>query len=107
VPTNDTRNIVSIAQTAIPTLFKTGVRYYRCGVGLVDLHKEDLFQYDLFNQSTDSPKLMACMDNINARFGRSTVQIAVKGFEQKFAMRRQFLSPQYTTKWSDILKIIC
>jgi DNA polymerase V len=107
VPTNDTRNIVSIAHASIPALFKTGVRYYRCGVGLVDLHKEELFQYDLFNQSTDSPKLMACMDNINARFGRSTVHIAAKGFDQKFAMRREFLSPQYTTRWRDIPKIIC
>ncbi|MFD2821990.1 DUF4113 domain-containing protein [Paraglaciecola chathamensis] len=33
--------------------------------------------------------------------------MAAKGFEQKFAMRREFLSPQYTTKWSDIPKIKC
>jgi DNA polymerase V len=50
---------------------------------------------------------MACMDTINARYGRSTVHIAAKGFEQKFAMRRAFLSPQYTTKLGDIPKIIC
>ncbi|WP_318248913.1 DUF4113 domain-containing protein [Paraglaciecola chathamensis] len=50
---------------------------------------------------------MSCMDRINAKYGRSTVHIAAKGFEQKFAMRRSFLSPQYTTKWSDIPKIIC
>jgi hypothetical protein len=27
--------------------------------------------------------------------------------EQKYAMQRQFLSPQYTTRWADIPKIIC
>ena len=107
VPTNDTRNIINVTQAAIPKLFKQGVRYYRCGVGLMDLHREQLFQFDLFNQSTDNPKLMSCMDNINSRFGRSTVHIAAKGFDQKFAMRREFLSPQYTTKWGDIPKIIC
>ncbi|MDP5032255.1 Y-family DNA polymerase [Paraglaciecola sp.] len=107
VPTNDTRNIINVTQAAMQTLFKPGIRYYRCGVGLVDLHREELFQHDLFDQSTDSPKLMSCIDTINARFGRSTVHIAAKGFEQKFAMRREFLSPQYTTRWSDIPKIIC
>ena len=107
VPTNDTCNIVKVIESAIGQLYKSGVRYYKCGVGLMDLHDEGLFQYDLFNQSSDNTKLMACMDNINARYGRSTVQIAAKGFEQKFAMRRAFLSPQYTTKWSDIPKIIC
>jgi DNA polymerase V len=107
VPTNDTRNIIKVIQAAMPKLFKTGIRYYKCGVGLVDLHREQLFQFDLFNESTDNPKLMSCIDNINARFGRSTVHIAAKGFEQKFTMRREFLSPQYTTNWSDIPKIIC
>lgn len=107
VPTNDTRNIIGVIESAMPRLFRTGVRYYKCGVGLMDLHSEALFQYDLFSPSSDNPKLMACMDVINSRYGRSTVHLAAKGFEQKFAMRRQFLSPQYTTKWSDIPKIIC
>jgi DNA polymerase V len=107
VPTNDTRNIIKVIGLAMSQLYKPNVRYYKCGVGLMDLHNEALFQYDLFTHSNDNTKLMACMDTINARYGRSTVHIAAKGFEQKFAMRRAFLSPQYTTKWSDIPKIIC
>jgi DNA polymerase V len=107
VPTNDTRNIIKVIENAMSQLYKPNVRYYKCGVGLMDLHNEALFQYDLFTPSNDNTRLMACMDTINARFGRATVHIAAKGFEQKFAMRRAFLSPQYTTKWSDIPKIIC
>ncbi|MEP0356486.1 Y-family DNA polymerase [Paraglaciecola sp.] len=107
VPTNDTLNIVKVIGDAIPQLYNRNVRYYKCGVGLMELHNETLFQYDLFTPSNDNTKLMNCMDTINARYGRSTVHLAAKGFEQKFAMRRAFLSPQYTTKWSDIPKIIC
>jgi DNA polymerase V len=107
VPTNDTCNIIKVIENAMSQLYKPDVRYYKCGVGLMDLHNETLFQYDLFTPSNDNTKLMACMDTINARYGRATVHIAAKGFEQKFAMRRAFLSPQYTTKWSDIPKIIC
>jgi DNA polymerase V len=107
VPTNDTRNILKVIEIAMLQLYKPNVRYYKCGVGLMGLHNEELFQYDLFTPSNDNTKLMACMDTINARYGRSTVHIAAKGFEQKFAMRRAFLSPQYTTKLRDIPKIIC
>jgi DNA polymerase V len=107
VPTNDTRNILKVIEIAMSQLYKPHVRYYKCGVGLMDLQNEELFQYDLFTPSNDNTKLMACMDTINARYGRSTVHIAAKGFEQKFAMRRAFLSPQYTTKLKDIPKIIC
>ena len=107
VPTNDTRNILKVIEIAMLQLYKPNVRYYKCGVGLMGLHNEELFQYDLFTPSNDNTKLMACMDTINARYGRSTVHIAAKGFEQKFAMRRAFLSPQYTTNLRDIPKIIC
>jgi DNA polymerase V len=107
VPTNDTRNIIKVIESAMSQLYKPNVRYYKCGVGLMNLHNEALFQYDLFTPSNDNTKLMTCMDTINTRYGRATVHLAAKGFEQKFAMRRAFLSPQYTTKWSDIPKIIC
>jgi DNA polymerase V len=107
VPTSDTRNILEAIKGVMDQLYSSGVRYYRCGVGLLDLHRETLFQFDLFNQSNDKPELMKCMDTINSRFGRATVHLAAKGFEQKFQMRRDLLSPQYTTKWSDIPKIKC
>jgi DNA polymerase V len=107
VPTNDTRNMLKVIEIAMSQLYKPNVRYYKCGVGLMGLHNEALFQYDLFTPSNDNTKLMTCMDTINARYGCSTVHIAAKGFEQKFAMRRAFLSPQYTTKLRDIPKIIC
>jgi DNA polymerase V len=107
VPTNDTRNILKVIEIAMSHLYKPNVRYYKCGVGLMGLQNEELFQYDLFTPSNDNNKLMPCMDTINARYGRSTVHIAAEGFEQRFAMRRAFLSPQYTTKLRDIPKIIC
>ena len=105
--TNDSRNIVRVTEEAMAHLFKAGVRYYKCGVGLMDLHNESLYQHDLFTPSNDSPSLMQCLDSINGKYGRATVHLAAKGFEQKFAMRRAFLSPQYTTRWSDIPKVVC
>ncbi|MCT8869296.1 DUF4113 domain-containing protein [Shewanella xiamenensis] len=45
---------------------------------------------------------MKIFDSLNNRYGRDVLFIAAQGSNQNRAMRREFLSPQYTTKWSDI-----
>ncbi|MBN3561293.1 Y-family DNA polymerase [Amphritea spongicola] len=107
IPTQDTTVIANICRQAVEQIFRKGVSFYRCGVGLIDLCDKAMFQQDFFTQFTDNSNLMACMDAINMRYGRNTVHVASQGFQQKFAMRREFLSPQYTTRLSDIPRIQC
>ncbi|WDE03083.1 Y-family DNA polymerase [Thalassomonas viridans] len=107
VPTNDSCQIMNACSQAVEEIFQTGIRFYRCGVGLLEISDETCYQQDLFDVAKDNIKLMSCMDKINARFGRDTTILAGQGIEQKFAMRREFLSPQYTTRWRDIPKIQC
>jgi DNA polymerase V len=45
---------------------------------------------------------MQVFDEINQRYGRDALFIAAQGSDQHWVMRREFLSPQYTTRWSDI-----
>ena len=107
VPTSDTRVITSACRQALKQIYRQGINFYRCGVGLIDLRDSTKYQHDLFSPSMDNPELMNCMDKVNARYGRNTMHLAGKGIEQKFAMKREFLSPQYTTRWSDIPRIKC
>ncbi|MEH6445730.1 MAG: Y-family DNA polymerase [Oceanospirillaceae bacterium] len=107
IPTADSRVIMAACTEAVDAIFKKGIRFYRCGIGLLDLSDATSYQHDLFSQSQDSPELMRLMDSINTKYGRETVQLAGRGIEHKFAMRREFLSPQYTTRWSDIPRIYC
>lgn len=107
VPTADSRVIMAACTEAVDSIFKKGVRFYRCGIGLLDLSDETSYQHDLFSQSQDSPELMRLMDSINTKYGRQTVKLASRGPDHKFAMRREFLSPQYTTRWSDLPRIYC
>lgn len=106
-PTNDTSIIMSAVNNLMELLYAPNVRYYRAGVGLIDLVGKEFLQQDLFNPNHDNTALMNCLDDINHRFGRNTLQFAAQGFEKKWAMRREFLSPQYTTRWKDIPKISC
>ena len=107
VPTADSGLLTAASRRAVDILFRDGVRFYRCGVGLMDISDEQNSQPDLFSPSQDKPELMQCMDIINKRYGRGTAHLAGQGFEKKFAMRREFLSPQYTTRWDDIPRIEC
>lgn len=105
--TDDTRQLTQIASQAAKSLFIPGVRYYKVGVGLIDLEDARHAQQDLLNTSPSNPTLMKAFDSINGKFGSDSVFMAAQGITPKWAMRREFLSPQYTTKWRDLPVIKC
>lgn len=51
----------------------------------------------------NSEKLMAVMDRLN-KDARGTLFLAGQGIDTGFQMKRQWLSPAYTTRWSDLPK---
>jgi len=50
---------------------------------------------------------MKCYDRINNRYGNGLIEVAAAGESEKWEMRRNFLSPRFTSKWSDLPKIVC
>lgn len=106
-PTSDTTVIAHAVSGLVDGLYKSGVHFYKCGVGLIEIVDASQYQADLFSISNDNPSLMQCMDSINARYGRNTVHIAGQGITPQYAMKRAFLSPQYTTRFEGLPKIQC
>ena len=49
---------------------------------------------------------MQVLDQINARYGRRTLQFAAEGIARPWQMRRNRLSPSYTTKWDEIPAVL-
>ncbi|MBU2970807.1 Y-family DNA polymerase [Pseudoalteromonas sp. C2R02] len=107
VATADTCVLAHAVSTVLPTLFKPGIRFYRCGVGAIDLETAQFKQSDMFNTSQDKPELMVCFDKINHRFGQGTLQLASEKSTEQWQMKRHFLSPHFTSCWQDIPKIRC
>lgn len=105
--TNSSVEMCQAMSRVAPQLFQLGVRYYKIGIGLVDLVSDKFLQHDLFNAPSGNPALMQTFDKINQRYGRDTVFIAAQGIEQRWSMRRDMLSPQYTTKWNSLPRIRC
>ncbi|WP_435000185.1 Y-family DNA polymerase (plasmid) [Vibrio scophthalmi] len=105
--TNDSLVLSQIATQAAKSMFKPGVRYYKIGVGLINLISEEHYQNDLFNPVPVNDKLMKTFDALNTKYGADALFVASQGIDQKWAMKRNMLSPCYTTRWRDIPKIRC
>ena len=106
-PTSDSMKLVKVVTDVAKQLFKPGVRYYKIGVGLIELVDGQHQQLDLLNQTPSNDKLMTVFDSLNNRYGTDTLFIGSQGIEQRWRMRREMLTPRYTTKWLDIPKVRC
>ena len=48
---------------------------------------------------------MRAVDRLNRRFGRGTVTFAAAGIRRPWKLRSAFLSPRYTTRWDELLRV--
>ncbi|MDI5832620.1 Y-family DNA polymerase (plasmid) [Shewanella xiamenensis] len=107
-PINDTGKLNQRITKQIENLFEEGVAYYRVGVGLTIAGKETQIQKDMFIEQETNPAKMKVLDTLNERFGIGTLFMASEGDIDKHSWlsRREYLTPSYITRWSDIPVII-
>ncbi|WP_028381448.1 Y-family DNA polymerase [Legionella cherrii] len=106
-PTDDLRLITKIAKRCLQRIFKSGYYYKKAGVCLLDLIPKNPQQLDLFHQPCeeqiqDAEQWMSVLEQINQKFGRSTIRLAAEGYSKPWAMRAELKSPAYTTRWSEV-----
>lgn len=106
-PTCDTAVIVKVTSQLAEQIYQAGIRYYKAGIGLLEISTATPYQPDIFTPSSDQPELMKCLDQINSKYGRDTLHLARQGIQQNFKMKRELLSPRYTTRIEDIPIISC
>ena len=107
IPTSDTSVIANAVSDVIDDIFKPNTRFYRCGIGAIELESELFQQADMFSVNKDNPEVMVCLDAINKRYGVGTLSLGSEKLTKSWNMKRAFLSPYYTTRWSDIPIIDC
>ncbi|KTC89833.1 DNA polymerase V subunit UmuC [Fluoribacter dumoffii] len=109
-PTDDLRLITKIAKRCLQRIFKPGYYYKKAGVCLEDLIPKDPRQLDLFHQPSEgqlqqTEQLMSVFEQINQKYGRSTIRLAAEGYSKPWAMRAELKSPAYTTRWSEVPRV--
>jgi DNA polymerase V len=67
----------------------------------------DRVQGGLFDRPDDARSIrrMRALDQLNARFGRGTVGFGTAGERHGWKLRREFISPRYTTVWDELLRV--
>ncbi|WP_046757604.1 Y-family DNA polymerase [Kordia jejudonensis] len=106
--TNSTLTINEFAQKALDDIYKPGIKYKRAGVILTGLVQTDALQLDLFkNENPKHKQLMATMDTLNQKYGGRKIKMASQDLQRTWKMRQAYLSPEYTTKFSDIIVLNC
>jgi len=105
-PTQDTRDIIGAAIRCLDAVWKEGYRYQKAGVMLGDFFSQGVAQLNLFDDNApraNSEKLMEVLDKLNGKDGRGTLYFAGQGIQPLWQMKREMLSPRYTTRFSDLL----
>ncbi|MGS3141503.1 translesion error-prone DNA polymerase V subunit UmuC [Aeromonas sanarellii] len=107
-PTSDTRDLLALLEPLLRRIWRDDVRYMKGGIMLADFTPADMQQGDLFAAEQQSPRseaLMQVIDKINqGRLGK--VYFAARGRDtREWMMKREQLSPRYTTCLSELPEV--
>ncbi|MCO5252258.1 MAG: Y-family DNA polymerase [Candidatus Kapabacteria bacterium] len=106
--TNSSIELSRFALFALSKIFKDGYHYKKAGVIVQDFTPEDSPQIHLFeNRDERHIPLMKAVDALNKSYGQQKIRLATQDQKRVWKMKQEKLSPRYTTKLSDIIKIHC
>jgi len=104
VATQDTRDIIAVALKSLEHIWRDGHRYAKAGVMLGDFSPAATAQLSLFDDRPPRPasaQLMEVLDKVN-NSGLGKLWFAGQGIAPEWQMKREMLSPSWTTRWDDI-----
>ncbi|EMR02080.1 Y-family DNA polymerase [Cesiribacter andamanensis] len=101
----DSRVLVRAALRGLDMIYKKGYRYKKAGVIVSKIVPRLQVQQDLFASSEENSRLMKVMDSLNSRYGQEKVRVASLGYAKDWRLRREKLSPCYTTSLAEVLLV--
>jgi DNA polymerase V len=109
--TDDLTTLTKTALRALQSIYQSGLSYKKAGVCLTDLHHPEREQYTLFDR-VEGPcardqRYLAAMDQINQRYGRNTLRLACSGIKPSWKKPPGLISPAYTTRWHELVRVQC
>jgi len=105
VATNLTPELIKYAMRNLKAIFRKGYKYKKAGIIITDIISESNIQQDFWDHidRDKNKKLLKIIDHTNKSLGRDKIKFAAQGYNKKWKMRQEHLSPNYTTQWKDLL----
>ncbi len=125
-PTNDTLVLSKIAADLFKKCYVQknqkgeDYQYVKAGAVFHDLKKDDTITHSFFDFiNTEKNEIMDTLDKINKKFGNNAIVLASQGTPDrlrgnsaankkestKWSMKRNHMSPRYTTVWGELMKV--
>lgn len=106
-PSADSFALIGSAVRAARDMWRPGFRYAKAGVVFVDLTPARALPASLFpsRDPEKSKRIMVALDAVNARYGRATLRPGGTAPTAPWGMRRERLSPRYTTQLGELMEV--
>lgn len=103
-PTNNSTLILKAALEILSGIYKSGIKYSKCGVILSGLADVNTAQHDLWSESSlKKESLTQMVDQINDRFNKNSLRIATQPIHPIWGMKQSLKSRSFTTAWDQLL----
>ena len=106
-PVFDSAKLIQAARMGLKRIYRQGYRYKKAGIMLMDLGSVQIRQGDLFAnpEPEASSRLLALVDAANRSLGRGTLRFAAEGIAQPWKMKRDRMTPAYTSDWGELPEV--
>ncbi len=107
VATNNTSKLIAQAMSVLDRIYKDGYNYHKAGITVMKLVPEHQVQYGIYDvkETIKEKNAMTEMDKLNRHFGKDLIRVARQGYNEQWKLRQMRLSPKYTTRIDEILKV--
>ncbi|MBN1327172.1 MAG: Y-family DNA polymerase [Candidatus Cloacimonetes bacterium] len=105
LPSAYTPEFLQASLKLLDYLYRPGYKYKKVGVMISDIIPESQLPLDFFQPTylDDRRKaIMNCVDSINQKMGMNMLAYASIGNSLNWQMKREMLSPHYTTRWEHL-----
>ena len=110
-PSSDSAHLSEVACAIVRHIYRTGHKYAKAGVMLMDLQSANTEQLSLqlgHEEPETRTRLMQALDNINSKWGRGTLHLAsagTAGRHRTWVMKQERRTPGYTTRWDSLVLV--
>ena len=108
IPFSTNSNIIisKYAVEGLKKIFREGINYKKAGAIVMGLDSSENHQLNLFeNEDPKHKYLMKTIDYIQKKEGQSKIKLASQDLKKRWKMKQEKLSPNYTCRFNDIIKV--
>ncbi len=107
VSSNTNHELAKAALSGLKQIYQPNILYKKTGVIVSGISSENYVQGNLFEgkNSSQLKEISKITDQLNTRYGKDKVKLAVQGNNKDWKLRQEKLSPRYTTRWDELLKV--